>query len=148
MKYVHINTQKGSSLIEVLIAILVVSIGLLGLATLQTQSLQSNHSSWIRSNVTHMAYDISEKMRLFKDDALDGDFNFKTQPTCSTCLVKDWQTSLVSMIGNNVDAEIVQQSVNSNRFTINISWTDSRGEIRDNNTVNGTTETFSYILEL
>lgn len=147
MKYTHINLQNGSSLIEVLIAILVVSIGLLGLATLQTQSLKSNHSSWIRSNATHMAYDISEQMRLHRDDALNGDFNFNVQPTCSSCLVKDWHEALISMIGNNVVAEILQTG-STNRFTINISWTDSRGEIRNPNNAIEKIETFSYIVEI
>lgn len=55
--------QKGFTLLEVLIALLVLSIGLLGLAALQTVGLRSNHMSTMRTLATQMAYDMSDRMR-------------------------------------------------------------------------------------
>jgi type IV pilus assembly protein PilV len=55
--------QKGFTLLEVLIALLVLSIGLLGLAALQTTGLRSNQMATTRTHATQLAYDISDRMR-------------------------------------------------------------------------------------
>ena len=55
--------QRGFSLLEVLIATVVLSIGLLGLASLQTASLKNNNGALHRSQATIMAYDILDCMR-------------------------------------------------------------------------------------
>jgi type IV pilus assembly protein PilV len=57
------QNQSGFSLLEVLIALLVLSIGLLGLAALQTTSLRSNEMASMRTTATQLAYDISDRMR-------------------------------------------------------------------------------------
>ncbi|MCK5480465.1 MAG: type IV pilus modification protein PilV [Gammaproteobacteria bacterium] len=55
--------QDGFTLLEVLIALLVLSIGLLGLASLQTVGLRSNQMATIRTLATQRAYDMSDRMR-------------------------------------------------------------------------------------
>ena len=55
--------QDGFTLLEVLIALLVLSIGLLGLAGLQTIGLRSNQMATMRTLVTQGAYDMSDRMR-------------------------------------------------------------------------------------
>jgi len=59
------NTQKqnGFTLLEILITVLVLSIGLLGLAGLQVSSMKSNHSSYLRTQATILGYDIADRMR-------------------------------------------------------------------------------------
>lgn len=54
---------RGFSLIEVLVAVFVLAIGLLGLAGLQAKSLQFNYSAYQRSQATILAYDIIDRMR-------------------------------------------------------------------------------------
>lgn len=54
----------GLSLIEVLIALLVLSIGLVGMASLQLTSLKSAHSSYYRSLASAAALDTEERMWL------------------------------------------------------------------------------------
>lgn len=58
-----IARETGFSLIEVLVALLVLSIGLLGLAALQTTSLKYNTESYTRTQATLLAYDIIDRMR-------------------------------------------------------------------------------------
>lgn len=55
--------RHGFTLIEVLVALLVLSIGLLGLAALQTTSLKFNTDSYLRTQATLLAYDIIDRMR-------------------------------------------------------------------------------------
>lgn len=59
----HPEYCKGFSLLEAMIALLVLSIGLLGLASLQARSMRYNHDALVRSQATALIYDIMEKMR-------------------------------------------------------------------------------------
>jgi type IV pilus assembly protein PilV len=59
----HIENQRGFTLLEVLIALLILSIGLLGLAALQTVGLRSNQMASMRTQAIQATYDISDRMR-------------------------------------------------------------------------------------
>ena len=55
--------QAGSSLIEVLVTLLVFSVGLLGLAAMQLNALQGSADSGQRSQATWIAQDMAERFR-------------------------------------------------------------------------------------
>lgn len=55
--------QAGVGLIEVLIAVLILSIGFLGIAALQAMSLSTNNSALARSMATISSYSILDAMR-------------------------------------------------------------------------------------
>ena len=55
--------QSGFSLLEVLITLVILAIGLLGLAGLQTTGLKQNQSAYLRSQAAQMSYDIADRMR-------------------------------------------------------------------------------------
>ena len=76
----------GFSLIEVLVAMLVLAIGLLGLAALQTQGVRFNHDAYVRTSATNLAYDIIDKMRLRRSSQDDGPDQYLTAsfPTRNT----------------------------------------------------------------
>ena len=57
------NKNAGFTLIEVLIAMLVLAVSLLGLAGLQATSLRNNQSAYNRSQATQLAYDLADRMR-------------------------------------------------------------------------------------
>lgn len=57
---------EGFSLVEVLVALFVLSVGLLGLAALQTTGLKFNHQSYERTQAVLQAYDIIDRMRANK----------------------------------------------------------------------------------
>jgi len=54
---------KGFSLIEVLVAVFVLSVGMLGAARIDILSLRSNASSAQRSQAVNLAYDMADRMR-------------------------------------------------------------------------------------
>ncbi len=56
-------TQTGTTLIEVLVSILVVSIGLLGLAGLFANSLKSTNEGYLYSQVVTLTYDMADRIR-------------------------------------------------------------------------------------
>lgn len=59
----------GFSLLEVLISLLVLSIGLLGLAALQAASIRSNESAYVRSQVQLVGSEIIDRIRADRDNA-------------------------------------------------------------------------------
>jgi type IV pilus assembly protein PilV len=62
--------MRGISLIEMLVALLVLSFGLLGLAGLQANSLRNNTSAFYRTQANALAFDIMDRMRGNKNLAL------------------------------------------------------------------------------
>lgn len=63
MNKLKANINHGFTLIEVMVALLILSIGLLGLAMLQATNLQFNTDAYTRTQATLFAYDIIDRMR-------------------------------------------------------------------------------------
>ena len=55
--------QRGVSLVESMIALLVISIGLLGIAALQVTSMKQNNSALHHSQAVWVGYNIAERIR-------------------------------------------------------------------------------------
>ncbi len=77
------SRQRGLTLIEILVATLVLAIGLLGIAAMQLRGLQYNHDSHIRSQVAILAAGMADRMRNASDpSAYTSDFTLQaTEPT-------------------------------------------------------------------
>lgn len=81
------RAHRGFTLLEVLVALVVLSIGLLGLSGLQTTSLRNNHSAFLRSQATLVATNIMDRMRANRAAATGGDYdiNYGSTPTHVSC---------------------------------------------------------------
>lgn len=80
--------QAGVGLVEVLIALLVTSIGLLGFAALQAANLNVGDTAWSRSTATVLAGDLIDRARINRQQFLNGgyDLAFGASPgTASDC---------------------------------------------------------------
>lgn len=64
-----LSAQRGISLIEILVAIVLLSVGLLGLAGLQLRGMQVNQGSLWRAQAAIMAEDLADRMRADDADA-------------------------------------------------------------------------------
>jgi type IV pilus assembly protein PilV len=141
---------EGFTLIEVLIAVLVLAIGLLGLAGLQSYSVASTHSAYLRSQATTLAYDIIDRMRANQSAAVVGAYlvAFGTQPatvtncqsigsTCTSadmaafdvaqwkCTLGAWNadTDCATVSGRLPDGD-GQITRNGNIYTVAVRWND------------------------
>lgn len=77
----------GFTLIEIMVAVLILAIGLLGVAGLEATGLRQNTSAYQRSQATLLAYDISERMRANLPGVTNGDYNGAAgtqQTNCTT----------------------------------------------------------------
>ena len=77
------SRAQGLSLIEMLVALVVVSVGLLGMAGLQAYSLRMNTSAYHRTQANTLAYDILDAMRTNRETALAGGYNVAFAGSCS-----------------------------------------------------------------
>lgn len=70
MKY-----QSGVALLEVLIALVVSAVGLLGMALLQVNAMQHTHQGMMHSNSTYLLSDMADRIRANSDVATTGDYD-------------------------------------------------------------------------
>ena len=57
------SAQRGSTLFEVLIAVLVLGVGILGVGAMQARSLSSSHTASMRSQAVALSQDMADRMR-------------------------------------------------------------------------------------
>lgn len=75
-----LNRQQGFSLIEVLVALVVLSIGLLGLAALQSYTLHNNLSANYRTQASTLAYQFIEMAKSYKGAGTAGATDARNHP--------------------------------------------------------------------
>jgi len=124
------NKSAGFSLLEVLVALLVLSVGLLGLAALQAVALKSNHGAYQRSQATFLAYDIIDRMRANRVLAISGSYNLAmaSAPSGSTTLAQqdlvDWMDNFVAVLLPAGDGSIA--CTTAAVCTVVVQWDASR----------------------
>lgn len=121
--------QRGVSLLEVLIAVVVLSLGLLGLAGLQMTALRNNQSAFDRSNAVMLTYSIADIMRSSIGVADGGGFDIASDATptgseFAPSQITAWRTRIKDSLGDAATGAI---SCAALVCTITIEWDDSRG---------------------
>ena len=124
--------NSGFSLMEVLISVLVLSVGLLGLAGLHVTSIRGTHSSFYRSQATILAYEIADRMRANPLQARAGSYNeehiatYSSDDTSQAATdLAHWKSSL-GEIFPSFDGSIDCQS--DGDCLVVVQWDDSRAE--------------------
>jgi type IV pilus assembly protein PilV len=123
--------QRGVGLIEVLIALLVLSIGMLGMAGLQTWSLRNNQSAMQRGQAVVQAYYIADVMRADRTNAVNGLYNIALAdaiPAGTTFVATSragWRLSLTQELGPEATGSI---ACNGPACTVLVQWNDSRAQ--------------------
>lgn len=69
------DSIRGFSLLEVLIALLVFSLGLLGLAALLMVSVKTNHSAYLRTQASFLAQSMADRMRANSRSIWEGTYD-------------------------------------------------------------------------
>lgn len=114
--------QRGVSLLEVMIAVLVLGIGLLGVAGVQTASLRNVQSSYERSQAVILMDMLAETLRSDARNARLGNYSV----ACDHEALKDW-TAMVRNALNNTEACVdIDWDAAQSVYTLTLSWTDGR----------------------
>ena len=134
--------QRGVSLIEVLVTVLILSTSLLALAGLQTRSLQFNQGAYFRSQANIMAYDILDRMRINADNfaayvvtAADNPPQADT-PRAAVDLY-EWRSNISAALPNGVGAIACDADA---LCTVTITWS----ELNNSGQVLEDSSSFSY----
>ena len=135
--------SRGFTLIEVLIALVILSLGLLGLAGLQIISLKNNQSTYVRGQANLMAMDVIDRIRanphaqqLYLTTVVAASTH-SADPPCNQCKdsgnlcapqqivaldLCDWQAQL-----SKLSTDATGAITNSNGvYTISIQWDENR----------------------
>ncbi len=132
-----VTHQNGFGLIEILVALLILAIGLLGMASLQTASLQQTTGSQARTQAIFLAEDIVERIRanrpnrtayvLTDPDAVACVTDFAiTNGGVATDDLNEWRNALACLLPSG-NGEI---AVNGNVVRVDITWSP-REEVED-----------------
>lgn len=128
---------SGFSMIEVLVALLVLALGLLGFALLQTMNLRYTQSADYRTHATNLAYELLDQMRVNKMTAADYESaSFSDAAAAgSSCdrptgtgvavstVIGRWQCRVVRTLGQESAATVEFDEV-SGLVTIELDWGD------------------------
>jgi type IV pilus assembly protein PilV len=130
-----VNRQAGVGLIEVLMAVLVLSIAFLGMAALQALSMSTNNSAMARSMATIDSYSIMDAMRADAASARATAYN--TTVTASTCppataslanaQLIQWCNQLGTDLGKTANTTGNIACTATGTCVITITFDDSRG---------------------
>jgi type IV pilus assembly protein PilV len=140
---------KGFTLIEVLVTLLVLSIGLLGIAKLLLVSSRANDSAYLRTQATSLAYSILDSMRANRAAAVAGNYSGSsgsaTNPgtqcavssPCSSATIAqydlwNWQQALTTGLGPSGSGTVTTANVTDPvtgdtdvTATITVQWNDT-----------------------
>jgi len=119
--------MRGLSMIEVLVAIVIISLGLLGMAGLQASSLRGSQSAVYRAQAVQFAADMAERMRANLGASRSYTFALGGAAPSGTSVMDldraDWLARLATLPGGL--GSIAIDAVN-NVATITVQWDDSR----------------------
>lgn len=134
------KASRGFTLLEALIAMLVLSIGLLGLAGLQATSARFSHDAYVRSLTTMITSEIIDKIRMKTGKQNDQAARLNTistyavtapAGTCDPSLatianeLACWQNNITKTLPGG-SGTITDNADGS--FTVTVSWYDRDGE--------------------
>jgi type IV pilus assembly protein PilV len=139
--------MQGVTMIEVLVSMLVLSLGLLGVAGLQNTSLRSNQSAYFRSQATAIASDIMDRMRSNPDGVANGHYdaidsaNLPNDPACIDTAngcnaadlaahdARDWALNVLSVLPTATGTVVVDNmgtagDASDDVFIVTVNWSD------------------------
>ena len=114
-----IRRQRGFSLIEVLVSVVIMSVGILGIAGMQVISLQQNRSALLRAEALQLGNDILDRMRANPLETYAGVAFSDTPPaTADNCRVDACTAEEMK----DYDTILWQCSINGTAFAICNTW--------------------------
>ncbi|WP_092406608.1 type IV pilus modification protein PilV [Dokdonella immobilis] len=131
---------RGFTLLEVLIAMLVLSFGLLGLAALQAYSVKANQSANFRSQATALANMMLDNIRsnrerlgdYYIDDYEDG-FDCGSDPDDSSVGAHDLSVWRIQVNCQLPEGRAAVAPISANEVAVCIRWSDERWETASGN---------------
>ena len=137
------RSNSGFALLEVVIAMFVLAIGILGAGALQTMSMQTTQGAYYRSQAMLIAADIVDRMRANRSvmtsynnvdtDTLEADAAAADCQSDSGCSpeqlasfdVQQWALLVKNSHSLPAARGVITQKAGTNKFVISISWNEN-----------------------
>jgi len=121
--------QSGITLIEVLVAVLILAVGLLGAAVIQLNALKHTDSSRMISQASFIAYDMLDRVRANSGADYSWGLSEGAPPSTVTSSVRDldlhdFEANIIGFAGDSGSGSVL---VRADEVTVSISWDDARG---------------------
>lgn len=131
--------ETGTTLIEVLVAVVVLSIGLLGIAGLQLSALRNTQGAYERSAAVILANSLAERMAADRTQAIAGAYNMAMGGGCNGpgggtlagTNLTDWSAEIKQMLGSTGCGSV---NCNAGLCVVTLQWQDRGGEATGNRT--------------
>ena len=144
--------SAGVGLIEVLAALLVISIGILGMVGLQTKSLQHNHVAYLRSQAVIIGNDMMDRIRVNRSlsSVTEGYVVAAGQFTTAQCSaeaypdncetgsctsaelaeydIRQWKFQMACILPNSDGSIMIEDSAAGRIYVISMRFDESRGQ--------------------
>ena len=130
------RTERGFSLIEVLIALIIMSVGMLGIASLYVHSMQAGRTSLFRHNAVTLAGDVADRMRAnptganaytaplgLDNNCIDGGTNCSNTQMAAQDILQ-WQEQADDTLPAGAVTIGFDNTVNPPVYTIAITWNE------------------------
>ena len=116
--------QNGMTLVEVLVALVILGVGLLGAAAVQLNALKYTDSARMTSQASFIAYDLMDRIRA----NAAADYTIAPPASGNPDVTRDqdlfdFNANIVSSLGASATGSV---TVNRQVYTITITWDDSR----------------------
>lgn len=136
-----LQSVRGFGLIEILVAMLIVAIGLLGIAVLQAKGHKFAHGSYQRTLAVHKAHEMADRMRANRAGVAQGYYNDlqglpATHIDCAemVCLPEqlasfdhyEWNATIAEILPSGQG--IVSGAGLNSVFTITVAWDELRND--------------------
>jgi type IV pilus assembly protein PilV len=121
------RAQSGLSLLEVLVTIVVISLGILGVSGLQVTGMKNSYGALLRAQAAQYAYDMTDRMRVNRAAAVKGEYNLimdDPKPTGTSLPKVDlagWLTQLERLPDGDGAVTVTPAGV----ATITVRWSEA-----------------------
>lgn len=147
------SAHGGFTLLEVLVALLVFSVGVIGIAGLQLLGVSNSRDAYFRTQAVMLSYDIADRMRANQDGVGDGEYDDVTGALNNACRttagctpaqmaaddVALWRQSIADFLPGGEGTVCIDSTPNDgtgqaspscdgtgNQYVVKIWWVDNR----------------------
>lgn len=137
MTPINRTRQQGTTMIEVLVTVVIISVGLLGIASLQLLALRNSQGALQDSMATMYSYSMLDSLRANPTAARAEQYDGKlcTPPAGATLVARDqafWIGALKEQLGDGACGAV---DCNSGSCKITVSWKDAGDKVADRDVV-------------
>jgi type IV pilus assembly protein PilV len=127
--------QRGFSLVEVLIALIIMSVGMLGIAGLYVQSMQAGRTSMFRHQAVTLAGDVADRIRAnpragvayagagANNNCVAGGIDCNAAEMAANDIFI-WDQEAAGALPNGDVVVLYDNAVNPPQYTISVNWTE------------------------